>query len=191
MRRVFSVRSAQAVARRVMDGEADVRRAALDAGKLLSADAEARAVLRDRVAMIAEDANASVDARVAAVEALAHFRDEKAVPRLVRLVTHDDEVGKSAQWALGAITRQNFGREASAWDSWWRENAGRHRIEWLIDALMHEDSENRRAAGEELKAVTKEYFGYYDDLSRGERAKAQKRYREWWDSTGKKRFSGK
>jgi hypothetical protein len=186
-----SPESAQAVARRVMDGEADVRRAALDAGKLLSADAEARAVLRDRVAMIAEDANASVDARVAAVEALAHFRDEKAVPRLVRLVTHDDEVGKSAQWALGAITRQNFGREASAWDSWWRENAGRHRIEWLIDALMHEDSENRRAAGEELKAVTKEYFGYYDDLSRGERAKAQKRYREWWDSTGKKRFSGK
>jgi hypothetical protein len=56
---------------------------------------------------------------------------------------------------------------------------------------MHDDVEIRRAAGEELKAITKEYFGYYDDLSKGERAKAQRRYRDWWESTGKSRFSRK
>lgn len=186
-----STESAQAIARRVMDSDADVRRAALDAGKLLSADEEARSVLRDRVALIAEDAHASVDARVAAIEALAHFRDERAVPRLTRLVPSDDEIGKSAQWALGLITRQMLGRDRAAWEAWWRDNGSRHRIEWLIDALMHDDAENRRAAGEELKTITKEYFGYYDDLSRNERAKAQRRYRDWWESTGKKRFGAK
>jgi hypothetical protein len=61
---------------------------------------------------------------------------------------------------------------------------------WLIDALMHDDPEIRRAAGEELKALTKEYFGYYDDLSKGERQKAQRRYRDWWEATGKARFLG-
>lgn len=187
-----SSESAQAIARRVMDGDADVRRAALDAGKLLGgADEEARGVLRDRVAAIAEDASGSIDARVAAIEALAHFRDERAVPRLIRLVALEDEVGKSAQWALGILTRQALGRDRAAWEAWWRDNGARHRIEWLIDALMHEDLEVRRAAGEELKSLTKEYFGYYDDLSKGERAKAQRRYRDWWESTGKKRFGKK
>lgn len=186
-----SADSAQAIARRVMDVDADVRRAALDAGKLLCSDEDSRAVLRDRVAAIAEDANGTVDARVAAIEALAHFRDEKAVPRLLRLVVKDDEVGTSAQWALGLVTRQTFGRDKAAWEAWWKDNGSRHRIEWLIDALMHDDAENRRAAGEELKAITKEYFGYYDDLSKGERAKAQKRYKDWWDGTGKARFAKK
>jgi hypothetical protein len=183
--------SAQAIARRVMDTDADVRRAALDAGKMLSVDEDARSVLRDRVAAIAEDANGTVDARVAAIEALAHFRDEKAVPRLLRLVVKEDEVGSSAQWALGVVTRQGFGRDKAAWETWWKDNGSRHRIEWLIDALMHDDAEIRRASGEELKAITKEYFGYYDDLSRGERQKAQKRYKDWWESTGKARFARK
>jgi hypothetical protein len=165
--------SAQAIARRVMDTDADVRRAALDAGKMLSVDEDARSVLRDRVAAIAEDANGTVDARVAAIEALAHFRDEKAVPRLLRLVVKEDEVGSSAQWALGVVTRQGFGRDKAAWETWWKDNGSRHRIEWLIDALMHDDAEIR------------------DDLSRGERQKAQKRYKDWWESTGKARFARK
>jgi hypothetical protein len=128
--------SAQAVARRVLDADADVRRAALDAGKLLSANEDARGVLRDRVAAIAEDANGTVDARVAAIEALAHFRDEKAVPRLFRLVVNEDEIGTSAQWALGVVTRQALGRDKTAWETWWRDNGSRHRIEWLIDVPM-------------------------------------------------------
>jgi hypothetical protein len=89
------------------------------------------------------------------------------------------------------VTRQGFGRDKTAWEAWWKDNGARHRIEWLIDALMSEDAEIRRAAGEELKAITKEYFGYYDDLSRGERLKAQKRYKDWWENTGKARFAKK
>ena len=78
---------------------------------------------------------------------------------------------------------------SSEWEKWWRKNAGRHRIEWLIDSLMHEDADIRRTAGDELKSITKEYFGYYDDLPRRERAGAQARYREWWEGKGKSRFA--
>jgi hypothetical protein len=184
-----TIDAAHAVARRVSDSNADVRRSALDAGKLLQADDESRTALRDRVCSMIEDTSLPIESRIAAVEALAHFRDPQSVPRLVRLVTKNDEVGQSVQWALGIIARQTFGRDAAAWEAWWQKNSGRHRIEWLIDALMHDDIEVRRGAGEELKALTKEYFGYYDDLSKGERQKAQKRYREWWEATGRARFS--
>ena len=55
---------------------------------------------------------------------------------------------------------------------------------------MHEQPSIRNAAGEELKFLTKEYFGYYDDLPRRERDKAQARYREWWEKTGRAKFMG-
>jgi HEAT repeat protein len=180
--------SAQAVARRVTDSSAEVRRAALEAGRLLQSDAESRTTLRDRICSLAEDASADVEARVAAIEALSHIRDTRTVPRLIRLVAQNDEVGQSAQWALSVVTRQAFGRDSGAWEGWWKEHQSQHRIVWLIDALMHDDPEIRRAAGEELKALTKEYFGYYDDLSKGERQKAQRRYKDWWEATGKARF---
>ena len=181
--------SAQAIARRVTDSNSSVRRAALDAGRSLQANDDARTVLRDRITSLAEDTAAPVEARVAALEALAHFRETRAIPRVIQLVDKNDEASQSAQWALSIIARQAFGKDVAAWQNWWKENGARHRVEWLIDALMHEDAEIRRASGEELKALTKEYFGYYDDLSKGERAKAQRRYREWWESTGKARFS--
>jgi hypothetical protein len=53
---------------------------------------------------------------------------------------------------------------------------------------MHEVPAIRRAAGDEVKALTKEYFGYYDDLPRKEREKAQQRYRDWWAAEGRLRF---
>ena len=56
---------------------------------------------------------------------------------------------------------------------------------------MHEQASMRAAAGEELKTITKEQFGYYEDLPRRERTAAQNRYQEWWQSTGRLRFSRK
>jgi hypothetical protein len=184
-----SADSAQAVARRVIDAQPEVRRAALEAGRLLQSSDEARSVLRDKVLLLAEDTAARIDSRVLAIEAIANFRDGRAVPRLIRLAATRDEAGHSAQWALGVLTRQAFGRDTAAWDAWWKEHGSAHRVEWLIDSLMHDDPEVRRAAGEELKAITKEYFGYYDDLAKFERSKAQGRYRQWWEATGKARFS--
>jgi hypothetical protein len=56
---------------------------------------------------------------------------------------------------------------------------------------VHEQPSIRNASGEELKALTKEYFGYYDDLPRRERDKAQQRYRDWWVTIGRARFIAK
>ena len=53
---------------------------------------------------------------------------------------------------------------------------------------MHDVPALRRAAGEELKALTKQYFGYYDDLPKKERERAQGLYRAWWDKEGRLQF---
>jgi HEAT repeat protein len=123
------------------------------------------------------------------IEAIADLREARAVPALATLLaTGSPEIQRSAHWALVVLARTDYADNAAAWDEWWRVNSSRHRIEWLIDALMHESQEIRRAAGDELKSLTKEYFGYYDDLPARERERAQKRYRDWWDSKGKARF---
>jgi hypothetical protein len=87
------------------------------------------------------------------------------------------------------IARQDFSRDVRRFREWWSRNANRHRVEWLIDALMHEQPSIRRAAGDELKLITKEYFGYYDDLPKRERERAQALYRAWWEREGHLKFS--
>jgi hypothetical protein len=119
-----SVDSATAVSRRVADSSAEVRRAAIDAGKLLQSNDDARTALRDKVLSLAES-TASIESRVAAIEAIAHFRDGRSVPRLVRLLGSKDEVGQSAEWALGVLTRQSFGRDIPAWERGGRSAAAR------------------------------------------------------------------
>jgi hypothetical protein len=50
-------------------------------------------------------------------------------------------------------------------------------------------SEIRKAGGEELRALTKEYFGYASDLPPRDRERAKQRYRDWWVTEGKARFA--
>ncbi len=127
--------------------------------------------------------------RVATVDILGELREPLAVPVLVSLLQDNDElVAQAAHQSLVAVTRQDFGNEPRKWLSWWSGHASQHRIEWLIDALMHDETRLRHAAGEELKATTKEYFGYYDDLPKRERERAQQRYRDWWSTEGRVRF---
>jgi hypothetical protein len=180
---------ARATARRLVDSDADVRRAALAAGRMMQADPELRTAVRDELADTAGTIPLGGDIRQAALEAIADLRDPRSVPRLIRLLSdRDSAIAKSAHWALVTLTRQDFARDAVRWTEWWEQAASRHRIEWLIDALMNDDADVRRAAGDELKSLTKEYFGYYDDLPRKERARAQQRYRDWWEAKGKARF---
>ena len=100
----------------------------------------------------------------------------------------DREVSNGARWSLMVLARQDYGTDRTAWTRFWEQNRNRHRIEWLIDSLTHPSRDIRRAAGDELKSVTREYFGYYDDLPEAERTRAQTRYREWWDAEGRRRF---
>jgi hypothetical protein len=128
--------------------------------------------------------------RAAAMFAMAELRQPALVPELVRaLGDGDEEVVAAAHAALVQVTRQDFGADARPWLKWWEQNAARHRVEWLIDALTHEISEIRRWAGEELRSVTKEYFGYASDLPPRDRERAKQRYRDWWLTEGKARFA--
>jgi hypothetical protein len=184
-----TLESARAVVRRFTDSDPDVRRAALAAGRLLQADSEARTAIRDGLCDLAAAPAQTKEIRHFAIEALADLRDARAVSRLIRLLEdRSSEILRSAGWALAVLARQDYGRDLSRWSDWWQRNGNRHRIEWLIDALMHDDANIRREAGDELKAITKEYFGYYDDLPKKERQKAQERYRDWWETKGKARF---
>jgi hypothetical protein len=186
-----SPESAHAVARRFFDGDVEVRRAALAAARLLAVSPDATATLVGELGVTAEDRGRPTSARLTAMEALAELRQPHGVPYLI-LALDDNPVDivQSARRALTVLARQDFGTSTAAWNDWWRSAHGRHRIEWLIDALTHESTEIRRPAGEELKALTREYFGYYDDLPAAERSQAQRQYRQWWETRGKARFRG-
>jgi hypothetical protein len=173
---------------RVFDEEPRVRRAARAAAR---AFAEAHpAIIVERLELVAMDGAETRARRALAIEALGETREAQAVPALIRLLGDPDGVVSDAvRGALTAITRQDLGGATTKWQAWWDANRERHRLEWLIDALMHDQAALRAAAGEELKTITKEYFGYYDDLPKRERERAQSRYREWWNSVGRVRFS--
>jgi hypothetical protein len=181
--------SGVAIAKRLVDSDAEVRRGALAAARMLQGNQDARAALRKQVIALVMDHQRPSDQRHAGIEALTDIRDPAAVPAFIDLLEDDDhELAKSAHWGLAVLTRTDVGGGRGAWQKWWQQNGSRHRVEWLIDALMHDSAEIRRAAGDELKNVTKEYFGYYDDLPKKERAAAQARYRDWWGARGKRLF---
>jgi HEAT repeat protein len=184
-----SVEGALAIARRFFDADADVRRAALAGARFLSGAPDSQSIVVSELGATAEDRARPNSQRLIAIEMLAELRHPQAVSALVRtLENNPQEIVSAARAALVTITRQDFGEVGSDWLAFYRANSSRHRIEWLIDALTHESAEIRRAAGEELKTLTREYFGYYDDLPPGQRAHAQEKYREWWEARGKARF---
>jgi hypothetical protein len=127
--------------------------------------------------------------RVAALGAIAKLREASFVPEVVRaLGDSDDAVVTAAHAALVQVTLQDLGTDARLWIRWWDQNSDKHRIEWLIDALGHDVTEIRKTASEELRALTKEYFGYAGDSPPRDRDRAQQRYRDWWEVEGRSRF---
>ncbi len=108
---------------------------------------------------------------------------------LVRLMEHEAELAPAAHHSLVAITRQDFGTSARKWAEWIGEHGARHRIEWLIDALLHPEEKMRTVAGDELKHLTQEYYGYHPALPRRDREIAQRKYEAWWKSEGRRRFT--
>jgi hypothetical protein len=173
---------------RVYDDEPRIRRAARAAARAF-ADGHPKVIV-ERLELVAMDGGEPRARRALAIEALGETREALAVPALVPLLDDPDTaVTAAVRGALMTIARQDFGTSSQSWRAWWEQNEGRHRLEWLIDALMHEHAALRAAAGEELKTITKEYFGYYDDLPKRERERAQSRYREWWTTVGRVRFS--
>jgi Type II secretion system (T2SS), protein E, N-terminal domain len=162
--------------------------ASASAGLALAAIAKtAPEPVRDALLVLAH-APAPAD-RAAALPAIARLRDASFVPELVRALGDPvDAVVAAAHAALVQVTLQDLGTDARLWLRWWDQHSGRHRIEWLIDALGHDVTELRKIAAEELRALTKEYFGYAGDLPPRDRDRAQQRYRDWWEMEGRSRF---
>jgi hypothetical protein len=180
---------ARAIARRLLDADKIVRRAARFAASAVLQERSPGKALRSELSEIACRTAEALETRHAAIEAMAELREGRAIAELTPLLNDDNpSIVKRAHWALVVLARTDLGTDALGWTTWWQENFSRHRVEWLIDALMHESPDIRRAAGEELKSLTKEYFGYYDDLPEDERLAAQNRYRQWWETKGKARF---
>ncbi|WP_437737110.1 hypothetical protein [Sorangium sp. So ce1335] len=181
--------AANALLPRLFDDNLAVRRIAVRSAALLIAAPPAGGPILQGLDHIARDREESPARRLTAIDTMAEIRAASAVPALISALTDPHEaIVDAASRALVVIARDDHGRDARRWASWWSRNGERHRIEWIIDALTHEKPAIRRAAIDELKGITKEYFGYYEDLPRQEREAAQARYRAWWISEGRSRF---
>ena len=166
-----------------------------DASTRVSAARALRAIARTRPDE-ARDALSEVlahstdrEARLAAIHAIAELGEHALVPDLMRALSDADRsVVMSAHGALIRVACQDFGGDARPWLRWWEANGSKHRIEWLIDALTHDVSEIRRSSSEQLRALSREYFGYATDLPLRDLERAQRRYRDWWIMEGRMRF---
>jgi hypothetical protein len=94
-------------------------------------------------------------------------------------------LAKEAHAALVTLARQDFGKGARGWQSWWDKAQHRSRTDWLFEALGHKRSDLRLAASEELHAMTGAYFGYHFDLPERDREEARRRWSHWWQTGGK------
>jgi hypothetical protein len=125
---------------------------------------------------------------VAATAALVQLGDVDAIDDLIGAVERGDRAGEHARKALVSLTAQDYGLSEKKWRKWHETSRKRHRIEWLIDGLLHKEDAIREIAINDLRRLTGEYFGYHHDLPRKERDSAAERWSSWWRETGMRRF---
>ena len=171
---------------RVFDSAPPVRRVATEVLKAYWKDQELRPVLEH---LRAELVGPVPFRRRCAAEVLGALRDIHGVPRLIELAAdRDTDTAEAAQRALLLITKQAFGDSRRRWRTWWEKSKDRHRVQWLIDALGHKESECRFLASQELHQITGETLGYRFDQDKRDREEALKRWLQWWQSKGQDRF---
>jgi hypothetical protein len=124
-----------------------------------------------------------------AVEALGELRDQRSLRTLLpRLSDASEAIVQAAHRALVTLTGQDFGLAQKKWEAWAEQWGAAHRVEWLIESLLHAEESVRALSGEELKQLTQQYFGYHPALPKRDRELAQRKYREWWENEGKHSF---
>jgi len=176
------------VARRTFDANDGVRAVALDVLRNFTRMPQFDAVLRAICDLSARPGKDPRRQRIA-LDALAELRDMRTLRTLIaRLVDPSEAIVAAAHKALVVLTGQDFGVAARRWEAWAEQVGGTHRVEWLIDALGHQDEALRALAGEEIKQLTQQYFGYHPALPKKDRDLAQRKYREWWEREGRGQF---
>lgn len=123
----------------------------------------------------------SPNARRHAVRLLGALRDGTAVPLLAAVFDRRDKALLDvAEQALAEITRQRLGPTAKKWLAWWESHRRLPRVEWLLEALDAADAELRRAAADELRALSGIDPGYQESGAKRARDDAKRRWAEWW-----------
>lgn len=173
-----------ALVERLFDQDFGVRACAIEALAGYPVHDLGHALVRARRAVHSSDPEVVSAATTAIVE----LGDVEAIPDLIGVIERADRGGEHARKALIALTAQDFGPSEKKWRKWHDTARARHRIEWLIDGLIHKEDAIREASINDLRRLTGEYFGYHHDLPRKERDLAAERWATWWQSTGLRRF---
>jgi hypothetical protein len=175
---------------RLFDADGQVRLTAIESLPLfhnVTGFDEVLKSLRQKAAAEAE----AIPNRLAALEAISVLRDPGSIELLADLSAHGSrQLSVPAHRTLIAITAQDFANVPRKWKAWIDKNKGRHRVEWLIEGLMHSEERVRATAGMELQKLTQVYYGFSASAAKRDRERAQKRYRDWWDSQGRTQFNG-
>ncbi|HEY5924183.1 MAG TPA: hypothetical protein VIV11_21040 [Kofleriaceae bacterium] len=169
---------------RLFDQDYGVREMAIEALAGYPVADLTQALAKARRAVAADDP----EMVAAATSAIVQLGDVESVDELIDAIERADRGAEHVRKALIALTAQDFGLSGRKWRKWYDNAAKRHRIEWLIDGLVHKDDSIREIAINDLRRMTGEYFGYHHDLPRKERELAADRWASWWRETGMRRF---
>jgi hypothetical protein len=171
-----------ALADRVFDSHSRVASAARRALGTLRRRPDLRPILEKlRRALLSEIPERSS----AAALALGELRDSGAIPLLIQVLEcpSPDRVAAAAH-ALSVITLERHGTSARRWLSWWKENRGRPRAQWLLDALRHADRSVRATADSELRYAGAPPIPYSPDAPADERNVAVEAWVNLWERSG-------
>ncbi len=178
----------QPVGRRLFDSDPGVRSNSYRALSVLYACEVEFTQLIERLRASARDGR-NVESQAASVDALGRLRDADSFEFFVSLLeSPDPDVVGAAHSSLVRLSCQDFNRSKRKWSVWYEKHRAEHRVVWLINALMHSDERLRRRAGDELRHLTQEDFGYEPGKSKKLRLAAQKKYRTWWVGVGFRMF---
>jgi hypothetical protein len=178
----------QPIGRRLFDSDPGVRSSAYRALSVLYACEVEFVQLIERLRASARDGR-RLQPQVISIEALGRLRDVESFEFFVSLLDGPDAaVIRAAHTSLVRLSCQDFGTNKKKWTAWFDKHRHRHRVEWLIDGLMHPDERLRRRASDEIKHLTQEYFGYEPGLTKKEREVVQQKYRVWWQRVGFRMF---
>lgn len=179
-----AARSVPALGQRLLDPDAGVRHAAVGALARMEETPELRHLTES---LRGELPGPEPFRQRYAAEALGALHDVPSVPRLIELVKHTDaQVVTAARRALIEITKQDFGTSRWRWRGWWERHRSQPRVEWMLEGLGHAESDVRMSASEELRALSREHFGYQFDLPKREREEARRKWIDWWRTHGHK-----
>jgi hypothetical protein len=169
------------------DDDPRVRRIAALVLARLAVDAP-RAVA-ERLMRAAKDPDASPPKRIRILEAVGSVGQPIAVPMVLPLVGDGlAQVGEAARRALVRLTGQDFRLDSRKWSGWWTSNVGRHRYEWLIDAVLQDDPRLRKEALDELSGPVGRPLAMEVDAGPERREAMHLELMRWWNSVGVKKF---